>query len=157
MASDLSRPGASEEPTREIHNAFNLFDADGDGVINHSDLKITLNSLGFEFTEPEIGRLIIELDPKNTGVIDFENFSELIHSKMAEREQVQDLQSAFDVIDEDHTGRISLKNLKRVAKELGETLGDQELREMLNEADTDNDGEISFEEFTLLLRTASFS
>jgi centrin-1 len=157
MSSDPTRPGPSEEPTREIRDAFNLFDCDGDGFINHYDLKTTLNSLGFQFTEPEIERLIAEVDPKKTGVIDFENFSELIHAKMAEREQVDDLRSVFDMIDEDQTGFVSFTNLKRVAAELGETLGDQELRDMLMEADSDNDGELSFDDFVALIRTASFS
>ena len=38
-----------------------------------------------------------------------------------------DLKRAFALFDDDRTGRITLKNLKRVAKELGEGLGDEEL------------------------------
>ena len=38
------------------------------------------------------------------------------------------------------TGKISLRNLKRVARELGETLGDEELQAMIDEFDTDGDG-----------------
>jgi centrin-1 len=157
MSNDPTRTGLSEDPTREIRDAFNLFDLDGDGVVNATDLKQTLNSLGFEFTKPELDRLIAEVDPKGTGVIDFENFSGLIHAKMAEREEIEDLRTAFDMIDEDRTGRLSLKNLKRVARELGETLADQELKDMLTEADTDQDGELSFDEFVALVSTASFS
>lgn len=99
----------------------------------------------------------MEVDPHNTGKIDFQNFAELIHSKMAEREQIDQIQMAFEMLDDDRTGRISFRNLKRVAKELGENLTEQEIHEMINEADTDNDGEICFEEFVALVRTASFS
>jgi len=34
---------------------------------------------------------------------------------------------AFRLFDDDNTGRITLKNLKRVARELGETMSDDEL------------------------------
>lgn len=147
----------SEEPTREIKTAFEMFDADEDGVINKHDLKVALNSLGFEFSQEEIQRLIMELDPKNTGTIDYENFAELINSKMSEKEQIEQIRMAFEMLDDDKTGKVTFRNLKRIAKELGETLTDQEIHEMINEADVDNDGEISFEEFVALVKTASFS
>ena len=47
--------------------------------------------------------------------------------KMLSRDPMTDLKRAFALFDDDRTGRISLKNLKRVAKELGESLGDEEL------------------------------
>lgn len=37
-------------------------------------------------------------------------------------------------------GRISLKNLRRVARELGENLTDDELQAMIDEFDKDQDG-----------------
>jgi Ca2+-binding EF-hand superfamily protein len=147
----------SEEPTREIKEAFDLFDGDKDGQIGPHDLKVALNSLGFEFNRSEIERLIMEVDPNNTGKIDFQNFADLIRSKMAEREIIDQIQMAFDMIDDDHTGKVSFRNLKRVARELGENLSDQEIREMINEADNDDDGEICFDEFVALVRGASFS
>ena len=54
---------------------------------------------------------------------------------------------AFKLFDDDNTGFITLKNLKRVAKELGENLTEEELQEMIDEADIDGDGQINYEEF----------
>ena len=42
-------------------------------------------------------------------------------------------------------GTITFKNLKRVAKELGENMTDEELQEMIDEADRDGDGEVNEE------------
>ena len=44
------------------------------------------------------------------------------------------------------------RNLKRVANELGENLTDEELQEMIDEADRDGDGAISQEEFYRVMR-----
>lgn len=57
----------------------------------------------------------------------------------------------FNLFDDDGSGRISLRNLKRVAKELGETMTDAELMEMIERADTDQDGEIDAEEFYAIM------
>jgi len=141
--------------SREIKDAYEQFDANRDGYIDPDDLKIAMKSLGFEFTQEELQRFLLELDPKNTGNIDFQSFSDLIRNKMAERDTLEQIQMAFQMLDMEKSGKITFSNLKKVAKELGETISDQELHEMINEADTDNDGEISFEEFVALIRTAS--
>ena len=52
-------------------------------------------------------------------------------------------------------GKISFKNLKRVAKELGENMTDEELQEMIDEADRDGDGEVSEEEFYRIMKKTS--
>ena len=43
--------------------------------------------------------------------------------------------------------KISFKNLKRVAKELGERMTDEERQKMIDEADRDGDGEVNEDEF----------
>ena len=55
------------------------------------------------------------------------------------------------------TGKVSLRNLKRVAKELCENMTDEELQEMIDEADRDCDGEVSEEEFIRILKKTSFT
>ena len=59
---------------------------------------------------------------------------------------------AFRLFDDDNTGKISFKNLKRVAKELGENMTDEELQEMIDEADRDGDGEINEEDFLRIMK-----
>ena len=57
----------------------------------------------------------------------------------------------FKLFDDDETGKISFRNLKRVARELGENMTDEELQEMINKADIDGDGEVNEEEFLRIM------
>jgi hypothetical protein len=51
-------------------------------------------------------------------------------------------------------GTISLKNLRRVAKELGENMTDDELQEVIDFCDKDGRGEILLEDFCSVLLQA---
>ena len=51
--------------------------------------------------------------------------------KVANRDEREEIQKVFALFDDDGTGGISFRNLKRVATELGENLTDEELQEMI--------------------------
>jgi Ca2+-binding EF-hand superfamily protein len=79
----------------------------------------------------------------------------MMTKKMEEWNPEDEIRKAFRLFDDDNTGRISFKNLKRVSIELGENLTDEELREMIEEADRDNDGEVSYEDFVHIMKKTS--
>lgn len=45
--------------------------------------------------------------------------------------------------------------MRRVARELGETLSEEELQAMIDEFDRDQDGEISLDEFVYIMKQSS--
>jgi Ca2+-binding EF-hand superfamily protein len=162
MASSLRRPPAknqrkgraelTEEQRQEIKEAFDLFDTDGSGSIDSKELKVAMRALGFEPRKEEVKRMISEMDKDGSGTIEYPEFEEMMAAKMAERDPREEILKAFKLFDDDNTGKISFRNLKRVARELGENMTDEELMEMIEEADRDGDGEINQEEFLRIMK-----
>merc|ERR1712006_14585 len=84
-------------------------------------------------------------DTDGSGTIDFNEFLNMMTARMGDRDSREEIIKVFRLFDDDETQKISFKNLKRVAPELGQNMTDEELQEMIDEADRDGDGEISEE------------
>jgi centrin-3 len=78
----------------------------------------------------------------------------LVTEKILSRDPLEEVRKAFKLFDEDGTGRISLRNLRHIALELGENIDDDELRAMIDEFDLDGDGEINEQEFIAIMTEA---
>ncbi|XP_024436472.1 centrin-1 [Desmodus rotundus] len=146
------KPELTEDQKQEVREAFDLFDADGSGTIDVKELKVAMRALGFEPRKEEMKKMIAEVDKEGTGKISFNDFLAVMTQKMAEKDTKEEILKAFRLFDDDETGKISFKNLKRVANELGENLTDEELQEMIDEADRDGDGEVNEEEFLRIMK-----
>ncbi|XP_020033566.2 centrin-2 [Castor canadensis] len=149
------KPELTEDQKQEIREAFDLFDADGTGTIDIKELKVAMRALGFEPKKEEIKKMISEIDKEGTGKMNFSDFLTVMTQKMSEKDTKEEILKAFKLFDDDETGKISFKNLKRVAKELGENLTDEELQEMIDEADRDGDGEVNEQEFLRIMKKTS--
>ena len=146
-----ARPGIPEWQMQELREAFDLFDTDGSGTIDTKELQVALRALGFDSKKEKVRKMIADIDLDGSGTIDFEEFVEMMTGKMGDRDSPDEIRRVFKLFDDDETGRISFRNLKRVARELGENMTDEELQEMINKADLDGDGEVNEEEFMRIM------
>merc|ERR1711865_583999 len=146
----------------EIKEAFDLFDQDGTGTIDAKELKVALRALGFEPKKEELKKLVSDLDKRDDksgqqrqeGTLDFNEFLEIMTAKMSEKDSKESIQKAFQLF-KGPSGKISFDDLRAVAKELGEMMSDEELQEMIREADKDEDNEVSEEEFMRIIRKST--
>ena len=141
----------TDEQKAELREAFDLFDTDGSGAVDASELHTAMKALGFEPKKEEISKMVKDMDKDGDATVDFEEFCVMLAEKMNQKDGKEEMLKGFALFDDDNTGRISFKNFKRVAKELGENLTDKELEEILAEADADGDGEINQEEFLAVM------
>jgi centrin-1 len=79
--------------------------------------------------------------------MEFEEFLDLMTNRVSTKDTKSDMRKIFSLFDEEHTGFISLKSLKKVVKDLGDNIDEAELQEMIERADLDRDGQVSEEEF----------
>ena len=100
--------------------------------------------------------MVSDLDTDGSGAIDFEEFLDMMTARMSDKDTREDIDKVFRLFDDDKSGYISLKNLRRVAKELGETMTEEELMEMIERADSDGDGNVTPEDFYNIMTKKAF-
>ncbi|XP_061553977.1 centrin-3 isoform X2 [Phycodurus eques] len=165
------RKELSDEQKHEIREAFELFDTDKDDQIDYHELKparrglptchalfgheVAMRALGFELKKVDVMQILKDYDMEGSGKIAFEDFNEVVSELILQRDPKEEILKAFRLFDDDESGTISLRNLKRVARELGENASEEELRSMIDAFDGDGDGEINQEEFLSIMSGAS--
>ena len=81
------------------------------------------------------------------GGINFDDFVDAINDKLEDKESKEGIKRIFDLfIDDPNADTITLISLKKISKELGENMSDEELKDMLERA-SKNGVELTFEEF----------
>ena len=141
----------SEEKITEFKEAFEIFDKDKDGYITTKELGDIMKNLGQTPSEAELQDMINEVDIDGNGTIDFKEFLGLMARKMRDADTEEELIEAFKVFDRDGNGLISGNELQHVMNSLGENISQDEVEEMIKEADLDGDGYINYEEFVRMI------
>ncbi|KAL9556128.1 hypothetical protein MBANPS3_002020 [Mucor bainieri] len=139
------------EEIAEYKEAFQLFDTDGDGSITAIELGTVLRKFGMKPTDAELQDMVNDVDADGNGNIDFTEFLGLVKNMKTNTDETDDLKEAFKVFDVDGNGLIDREELRKVMSSLNESLSEEELDAMIKEADTNGDGQISFDEFKVMM------
>ena len=127
----------TSDDVRQFREAFTLFDKDHDDIISPQELGIVLRSCGLAPSEAELQKIQQQVGKK----IDFNTFVRVAQNfKSNSRETEDDIREAFRVFDKDGTGYVNVAELKHAMISLGERLSEEEIDELIREADIDADG-----------------
>ncbi|KAK6153891.1 hypothetical protein DH2020_013530 [Rehmannia glutinosa] len=148
--SDIVRAQADGLVHKEKADLNKVIATVNNSFITSEELGTVLRSLGQNPTEAELQDMINEADDLN-GKIDFPEFLNLMVAQMKDADSEEALREAFNLFDKDQNGLISAAELHQVMTTLGENVTDEEVDEMIREADLDGDGQVSYEEFVRLM------
>lgn len=164
----MENPDVPAHLLKEVTEAFQFFDLNGDGKISKEELGSVVRSLGEKITDEGLDRLVKEVDADGDGYINLHEFIELntramqlevvgsstTEDECCRRDAGQEaLVSAFNVFDLDKNGVISAEELHRVLVGFGDKkISLQDCRCMINVVDEDGDQMVNFREFQFLMQ-----
>lgn len=143
----MSADQLSEEQLTEIKQVFDRFDQEETGQISSKDLGNILRSFGIDVLDRDLTDLLEEINRDNGGKISFSSFLEILISRLDNLEIEKMIISAFEVFDSTKRGIISASELRYLMTHLGERLSEEEVNEMIREADVDGTGQIDYRSF----------
>ena len=141
----------SDLKLKESREAFDNFDKDHNGSISLKELGSMMKSLGQAPTDQDLREIISEVDLDGNGNIDFNEFITIMQKRTRDSDPEEEIISAFRVFDKDGNGTLSTKELRHVMTTIGDKLTDEEVDQMIEEADVDGDGVINYEEFVRMM------
>jgi calmodulin len=139
----------SQAELEEYQEAFAYFDTDHDGLIAINEIGKVMRAIGLYPSEAELSQ-IVKTSTRNK--IDFREFlayasKNNVDNKLNETQ----MREAFKVFDNFGNGYVNLMQMRTSLQNLGEKLRDEEIDELLREADIDAEGNVNYEELVKIL------
>jgi calcium-dependent protein kinase len=140
----------SSKELKETKLIFEQLDENGDGKLSKDELVNGYSKfLSHKNAERVVEKIMEEVDTDNNGYIDYNEFLKAAVD-MKKIASTENLQVAFNFLDRDGSGTITLEELKSALQIEGE---DEAMWEqIIKQVDTNGDGEIDMDEFTAILQ-----
>ncbi|KAK7232571.1 Calcium-binding protein [Aureococcus anophagefferens] len=139
-----------------IARTFDLYDTDGTGQLDPSELQKLMKSLGKELTEAQSNAMLKRLDTDGDGLVSRDEFLVWSANNQPTAATASSIEATakaiFAMFDEDGSGSITYREFKDGLTRFGVEISDDELTILIEELDKDQSGDIGEEEFTHLLQ-----
>ena len=150
MADELS-----DEQKKELKSAFIMF-ADNekdDGNVPTSQLGTVIRAMGKNPTEAQIKTMTEEMQSKTGDTFDLSTFEELMSGRMNDdNSSMEKLGEAFKTLDQEERGFIPCEQLKHILTSQGEKLTEDEISNLILDADINKDDKVTYEEFMNMMK-----
>lgn len=138
----------SNQDKEELEKIFKELDTDGDGVIERQELVNAFETYYRNSESLDYNSILKIIDMNNSGKIDFTEFI-VAASNEEKLLNMNKLENAFTYFDIDHSGYISIEEIKVFLNEQQDT--NESVKRLFDMVDVNKDGKISRDEFIELL------
>jgi Ca2+-binding EF-hand superfamily protein len=116
-------------------------------VLLPNDLKLLLTQNGFNPNRKTTYEITAEFDAEEAGGISFIEFMKAMDTKPYRNETKKEIAAIFKKYDRDNKNFLVLDDFREMNSHVKENLDDETLRLMVEKADSNRDGKVSFEDF----------
>ena len=141
----------TEQQVKEFTFQFLLFDKDGDDHISTTELGTLIRSLGMYPTNCEVQAMLDMVDADRSGTVSKEDFLKLMATQVTRVETEDDVRDAFRLFDKTSDNFISAAELRHILTNLGEKLTEDQVDELIADADVDGDHQINYDELIKMM------
>ena len=139
-----------DDKIKECKIIFDMLDKDKDTKITTKELGDCLRICGAAPSQQELEMIIQELEENNNNLISFEKFLAYYEKVLNNQDSEEDIINEFKKMDKKGDGTISEKDLRDLMKNYGNALSQNEIEDIIQEANVEN-GYINIERFTKIL------
>lgn len=142
------KKGLDADTVGKLKEVFDVFDYDGSGNVSTEELINTIRALNMEAQAGQI--LAIVNSAGHTGDIDFPAFLNIFGFGSDSTSETS-LQSIFEAFDTQGTGEFGPEEFEKTAASVGEHFSSAEVDQIIQFADKDRNGTISYDEFVSIV------
>ena len=141
-------PVLSRKELGAVKKMFRLFQ-DHNGTIDPHEVITSMQTLRLNEKSPIIYDLFAEFDtPENSkNRLDYEEFVDILSQKLADKDSQKSIERVYEAfLGESNKDTIDFEVIKKVAKDVGDDITDEQIRAMLERC-AKNGKDMTFEEF----------
>lgn len=116
----------------EVLECFCLFDKDGDGLVQVTEVATMLRCLGFVVLAEQVRAFEAEMRTLRTTTIDFKTFSRIANKGFPRRLDPVKVLKAFHLLDRQKKGSVNVEELHHLLTTLGDALTEEDWQKLLN-------------------------
>ncbi|KAL5013227.1 hypothetical protein ScPMuIL_007497 [Solemya velum] len=141
----------SEDQIAHIKRSFALLDQNGDGRISRTEVIKAAQLLGLNPTKRDADKMLREFDKNQNGFVEFDEYLKVMKRHFEPELDIEKerLITAFKTIDKNGNGFITKEDLRFALRCKDTPFSDKEVEELLQDADTNQDGKIDYKEFVV--------